>query len=286
MTLHLHPKNESRLYAQLKNHQINCLDTSSEIVLNNIGSIDDDQNVKNKFTISPCGSTIYTIQWDTILIYNILSGTLQSSFKIPYVKHQKCYYINHLDYHPKLFLLSAAVYGVNGGVVLLSHKSEGYSMDIQNHKVSVHQESLDDRWMLLKNNVNPKSSELLGNIIQRIDDILHQPQQHKNETDDFKKQNIVNRTDREDEYGENCGEIGTSVEVGSLAILSESDSDSSVGSGGTFTIQNRSVSEVSNRTFTLNKNAGCSIGMQQRNDGTYSIEKDNNSDDTTISESM
>lgn len=284
LTLHLHPKNELRLYAQLNNHQICCLDTSSEIVLNTVGSIENDHNIKSKFAISPCGSTIYTIQWDTILIYNILSGTLQSSFKIPHLKHRKCYYVSHLDYHPKLFLLSAAVYGVIGGIVLLSHKSEGYS--INNHNEAVHQDSVDDRWMLLKNNVNPKSSELLGSIIQRIDDILHQPQQHKNETDDFKKQNIVNRTDREDECNENVGEIGTSVELGSLAILSESDSDSSVGSGGTFTIRNRSVSEVSNRTFTLNKNAGCSNDMLPRNDGTYSIEKDNNSDDTTISESM
>lgn len=246
--------------------------------------MDEDQGIKNKFTISPCGSTIYTSQWDTILIYNILSGALHTTFKIPFIKHRKYCYISHLNYHPKLFLLSAAVYGVNGGIVLLSHKSDAYSID--NHKEVVHQDSLDDRWIFLKDNVNPKSSELLGNIIQRIDDILHQPQQHKNETDDFKKKNILdsNRTDRRDESDENAGEIGTSV--GSLEILSETDSDSSVCSGGTFTIQNRSASEVSNRTFTLQKNVGGSNAERQRNDGTYSIEKDNNSDDTTISESM
>lgn len=214
-------------------------------------------------------------------MYNILTGTLQSSFKVPYVKNRKHCYISHLDYHPKLFLLSATVYGINGGIVLLSHESEVHAMD--SHKEAVHQDSFD-RWMLLKDNINPKSSELLGNIIQRIDDILHQPQQHNtNETDDFKNENL-NRTDENDRNVEATGH----VEVGSLDIMSENESDSSVGSGGTFTIRNRSISEHSNRTFTLNKNGGGSnvVQREQVNDGTYSIEEDNHSDNTTISESM
>lgn len=213
-------------------------------------------------------------------MYNILTGTLQSSLKVPYVKYRKNCYISHLDYHPKLFLLCASVYGVNGGIVLLSHKSEVDSMDC--NKDAVLQNSFDDRWMLLKGNVNPKSSELLGNIIQRIDDILHQPQHNKNATDDFKKKNIANlkRTDVKDQNA-----VGY-VEVGSLNIISQSDSDSTVGSGGTFTVRNRSISEVSNRTFTLNKQADYPNDVQHVNDGTYSIEVDNNSDDTTISESM
>lgn len=169
------------------------------------------------------------------------------------------------------------MYGVNGGIVLLSHKSEVDSMDC--NKDAVLQNSFDDRWMLLKGNVNPKSSELLGNIIQRIDDILHQPQHNKNATDDFKKKNIANLKRTDDQ---NAGY----VEVGSLNIISQSDSDSTVGSGGTFTVRNRSISEVSNRTFTLNKQADYPNDVQHVNDGTYSIEVDNNSDDTTISESM
>lgn len=277
--LQLHPKNEQRLYAQLKNHQIYCLDTSNEIVLNTLGSIDDDQNVNNNFTISPCGSTIYTFLCDTIFMYNILTGTLQNSLKVPCVKNRKNSYISHLDYHPKSFLLSASVYDGNGGIVLFSHQSEVNSMDSRNE--AVRQDSFDDRWMLLKGNVNPKPSLLLGDIIQRIDDILHQPQHHKNETDDFKKENIanLNRTGESDQNV--AGAVGY-VEVGSLNIISESESDAD-GSGGTFTIRNRSMSDVSNRTFTLNKNAG---GRNEVNDGTYSIEPDNNSDDTTISESM
>lgn len=216
-------------------------------------------------------------------MYNILTGTLQSSLKVPYVKHRKNCYISHLDYHPKLFLLCASVYGGNGGIVLLSHKSDVDSMDC--NKEAVLHNSFDDRWMLLKGNVNPKSSELLGNIIQRIDDILHQPQHSKNATDDCKTKKIanLNRTDVQDQDA--VGAVGY-VEVGSLNIISESDSDSTVKSGGTFTVRNRSISEASNRTFTLNKKAGCSNDVQHVNDGTYSIEVDDNSDDTTISESM
>lgn len=211
-------------------------------------------------------------------MYNILTGTLQNSLKVPCVKNLKNSYISHLDYHPKLFLLSASVYDGNGGIVLFSHQSEANTID----KEAIQRDSFDDRWRLLKGNVNPKPSLLLGDIIQRIDDILHQPQHHKNETDDFKKKNIamLNRADESDQNV--AGAVGY-VEVGSLNIISESDSDSSAGSGGTFTIRNRSISEVSNRTFTLNKNAG---GRNEVNDGTYSIEPDNNSDDTTISESM
>lgn len=208
-------------------------------------------------------------------MYNVLTGTLQSSLKVPYVKNRKNCYISQLDYHPKLFLLCAAVYGGNAGIVLLSHKSSVDSMD--SNKDDVLQTSFDDRWMLLKGTVNPKSSELLGNIIQRIDDILHQSQPDKNATDDFKHKNVahLNRTGVRDQNAA----VGY-VEVGSLNINSESDSDSSVESGGTFTIRNRSTSDVSNRTFTLNGKPGVV------NDGTYSIEVGNNSDDTTISESM
>lgn len=216
-------------------------------------------------------------------MHNILTGTLQSSLKVPCVKNRKNSYISHLDYHPTLFLLSAAVYGSNGGIVLLSHKSEVYSMD--SHKEAVHQESFDDRWMLLKGNVNPKSSELLGNIIQRVDDILHQAKQNKNETDDFKNKSMANSRRSEDDDQNIAGY----VEVGRLNIVSDSESECSVNSGGTFTVRNRSISEaseVSNRTFTLNKNAVSSTDLRQVNDGTYSIEGGNNSDDTTISESM
>lgn len=282
-----------RLYAQQKNHLIDCLDIASQIILNTIDMADHDQHIKNKFTISPCGSAIYTIQWDTILMYNILSGSLQSSFKIPYVKHRKSY-ISHLDYHPKLFLLSAAVYGLNGGVVLLSHTSENYS--IENHDEVFHRNGSDDRWTLIKDHVHPQSSELLGNIIQRIDDILHQQphSKHKNETDDLKKKNIADkkRSDEKSECDQNdigVKKIVTPVLMGSLEFSTKSDTDSadsSIGSGGTFTINKKSVSEASNKTFTLSNKAGGSNVKQQVNDGTYSIEVDNNSDDTTISESM
>lgn len=284
LTLQLHPKNEQRLYAQLKNHQIYSLDAANEIVLNTLGSVDDDQNLTKKFTISPCGSTVFTVHWDTIFMHNILTGTVQSSVKVPYVKNRKNSYISHLDYHPKLFLLSAAVYAGNGGIVLLSHKSEVCSMDQQS--VVPDQDSFDNRWMLLKGSVNPRSSEMLGNIIERIDDILQQPhhqQTNKNETDDSKNGtkngNIVNlnRIDESETVGY--------VEVGPLNILSENDSDSTIESGGTFTIRNRTISNASNRTFTLDKNAVGS-NLQGVNDGTYSIEAGNDSDDTTVSESM
>lgn len=288
ITIQLHPKNEQRLYAQLRSHQINCLDTTNEIILNTIGAMDDDRNVNYKFTISPCGSTIYTIVWGTISMYNIVTGSVQSSLKVPCVKNRKNSYISHLDYHPKLFLLSAAVYDTDGGIVLLGHKSDiVHSVDDHDHKEAVHRDSFDDRWMLLKQNVNPKSSELLGNIIQRIDNILHQPQRNnKNETDDFKNENIANLNRSDHGVASGGGGAAGYVEIGSLNIISESDSDS-VESGGTFTIRNRSISEVSNRTFTLNKNAGGpSTGLEPVNDGTYSIDAGNNSDDTTISESM
>ncbi|KAJ6645718.1 Jouberin [Pseudolycoriella hygida] len=280
LSLQLHPKNEQRLYAQLKNHQINYIDTANEIVLNTLGSTDDDQNCNKKFTISPCSSTIYTVLWDTICMYDVLTGTLQSSLKVPHVKHHKFSYVSHLDYHPKLFLLSAAVYDLNGGILLFSHKSEGNLMD----KEVIHQDSFDDRWKLLKGQVSSNSSELLGNIIQRIDDILHQPLRHKNETDDFKNENLshLNRSDASD-GNEDVGQ----AEVELFDIVSESDSDSTAGSGGTFTIRKQSISdEISNKTFTLDKNGVSQNRVQRLNDGTYSIDANDNSDDTTVSESM
>lgn len=209
-------------------------------------------------------------------MYNILTGSQQSSLNLSHVKNHRGSYISHLDYHPKLFLLCASIYGSNGGVVLLTHKTEAPSSDVL-IKEPVRQDSFDDRWMLLKQNVHPKSSELLGTIIRRIDDILHQPQPNKNETDDLKNENIANQNVAD-------GAVDC-VEVGSLTIVSENESD--IESGGTFTVRSRSVAEVSNRTFTLNKNADGSNGLERVNDGTYSIKGNSDSDDdTTISESM
>lgn len=219
-------------------------------------------------------------------MYNIVTGSLQSSLNVPHVRNQRGSYLSHLDYHPKLFLLCAALYGANGGIVLLTHKMEASSSNGA-IEAPIRRDSFDDRWMLLKQNVHPKSSELLGNIIRRIDDILHQPHDNRNATDDLKNENIANHRTQDSVQGVADEAVGY-VEVGSLTIVSENDSDTE--SGGTFTVRSKSISEVSNRTFTLNKNAGGGSNDPTRiNDGTYSIKgdsRDTDSDDTTISESM
>lgn len=283
VSLQLHPKNEHRLYAQMRHHQIICLDAANEIVLNTLGAVDSDSNPHSKFTITPCGSIVCTILWDTICMHNILTGTVQSSLKVPYVKNRRHSYISHLDYHPKSFLLSVAVYDANGGIVLLSHRSESHDSMDGGHKEAVYESVLDDRWQLVKQNVHSKSSELLGTIIQRIDDIMHQPHLSRNETDDFKNENQHRSQNME-------RNVAAYVQMEPLNISSD-DSDSDVKSDGTFTVhKNESISEASNRTFTLNKNAtpSCSKVVQRVNDGTYSIQANDTSDedDTTISESM
>lgn len=259
---------------------IKSIEIRSGIVIQSFGTKFLDRN-NTRFTISPCGSILFSSTSNEIISWNLVDGSQISEIIVPISKSYRCY-ISSLDYHPHDHLLCATVYGPNGGLYLFGCKILIEPPITQNSNLAVNEKEKTVNSIVPNNEYTD-----LAKIIQKIDDIFLLPQ---NKTDDLKSSDaknenkynseIFSNSDRSISGNSNTFEINRPTPIPEIL---ESDS-SEQSDAGTFTIE-----KPSNRTFSIPVSSASND--QQPKNGTYSIENikpaiEYDSDDTTISESL
>lgn len=278
--MQLHPRGEA-LYTGSGGSVVNVFDVRTGIPLQSFVS-SDFSSAQMRFIISPCGSLLLTSTCTEIVGWNILNGSLVSTYELPVPHSHRKRCITSFDYHPSSNFVCVTVYGQAGddGLFLLGYKNAEATniamvVDQVRRQPQLSEAVLVPQRMAKKNADN----EDLSKIIKRIDDIFLLPQ---NRTDDVK---------REQPSGMGSATVLQSripipMPRGSMEMVEILSDGSSSSRSGTFTIPGGGDAEsVGSETFTVHK-----INENDGNDGTYSIkggdEKKNSDDDTTISESL
>lgn len=241
---------------------IRCIDMRTEMILQTIHLRHFDQQ-KIKFTMSPCGTYIFTTNNDQsrIVAWNLMNGIEHDFIVIPHIGHTKSF-ISSIDFHTNLDMMSITVYGQNGGLYLLGHQSMDASSNINLN--------LQRNFKL---NGNPKSVEHLQQTCKQLNDIICRVDAI------FSDSNATILNNQTDDH-----------KVNEKLIVTPDDLQS-IKSNHTFTIDQDAVDRnIKNfddqNSFSSHRTYNLSRKSNDPNDGTYKIEKHENSDDTTISESL
>lgn len=274
----LHPRGEI-IFINCSDGLSRSIDAGSGVILQSFGNSTFRTN-NRRFSITPCGTMLLTTDDDEIIGWNLLNGNKVTKIKLPIIQHHKICYISSMDYHQHNNFLIASVYGSgnDGSIFLLA-----YSTDT-NKETSTNVEKLNlDRVPTLSTGHFAENQDL-SKIIQRIDDIFLLPQ---NKTDDVKAGSVSVispvgsvEADSSDESSENNTFVvmAEDDDAGTFNLQSQLSSSGC----GTFTVHNNNSKSHDNETFSIsNTKSG-----RKNIDGTFSINGGDQSDDTTISESL
>lgn len=132
--MELHVKS-NRLYVQCVNDPlIYAIETTSAIIVKTIRFADDYHitlELRNTFTVSPCGTVIFTksAHEDQIKCIRISNEEHLGQFRIPISLTTKKYAVTSLCYHPSKDLISCSIFGdtIHSCLFLLCHETEEMS---------------------------------------------------------------------------------------------------------------------------------------------------------------
>lgn len=266
----LHP-HEDKIFAHSID-TIKCFDISTGIPIQTF-------NLKNhgsdryKFTISPCGTFIFTTYQYKIIAWSLYASTQQYSFNLSNSAHNSKNFISSMNFHPNGIILSVTVYGENETVYLLSQSN----IDLDNTYIFGNMNEIrvngDNN-----NEIQQKCNSIVGNrklndIIRRVDAIFAFGLNHINQTDDHK----VTEKNQKSTLTPTTVELLAEDQLNSSENEEDDDDDDS---NRTYTLSKQSSVSSDNRTFNISNSVN--------NDGTYNVENEGkiNPDDTDVSESM
>lgn len=180
----------NRLYVQCVNDQlIYAIETTSAIIVKTIRFADDYHitlELRNTFTISPCGSLIFTksAHEDQIKCIRISNEELVGQFRIPISLTTKKYAVTSLCYHPSKDLISCSIFGdtIHSCLFLMCHEtaemSKRHSSVIPSrddlnweHDLSTLQQWYTNRSQEITVTDGPNGIAL-DSILSRIDDLF------------------------------------------------------------------------------------------------------------------
>lgn len=201
--------------------------------------------------------------------WNVQSGKLDETVTENFYQRSNDAFISFLDYHPKDSYLAVSIYGSNGGIALMGHT---------HIELSGKSEELVARVEKLELN-KKKSGEYrvnLTELLKSLDNVFMAP----STTSSLHKINSIT------DDGKMLAKQKSSSEVtGSDHTFTIDKNEMS----GTFIIekppakpprvQKKSSSSSENKTFSVHRS-------EQINNNTFEIDVGNQSDDTTISESL
>lgn len=168
---------------------IYAIETTSAIIVKTIRFADDYHNtleLRNTFTISPCGSLIFTkcAHDDQIKCIRISNEEVMGQFRIPISLTTKQYAVTSLSYHPSKDLIACSIFGdtIHSCLFLLCHETD----DINKRQGSIIQNKDDINWEhdlnTLQQWYNNRSYDMtnidgvneiaLDSILNRIDDLF------------------------------------------------------------------------------------------------------------------
>lgn len=318
--MEIHPFDE-RLYVQCNNDTlVHCLELTSGIVIRSWG----EPNKINlplvvqkhrKFTISACGSLLFTTQNDQIHCWNYLDDEKCDELKIISKSNESKAFISTMHYHPNLLLMVCSIYGEDNtiSICLMSYENEGddllneIKINEGNNENELEQDLLAlERWHRIRQNVlenDEKAINTFDKILDRIDNLFKMAIKKPNRTDDF-KQEIQNKVvkeklkleeTRKHESSEsdtnqfnNQNDSITKLSINADTVMYDSASNST----GTFVIEKNIdtiVQAYTNSPNTSNNSNNTFKITRRRSDETYEIEnneKKSHESDTSISDSI
>lgn len=265
----LHP-HDDKIFAHSLD-AVKCFDIATGIA---IQTFDLRHHAKDRynFTISPCGSYVFTTYQQKIIGWCLYASSKQFSFCVPAQMTKQ--FISSMNFHPNGNLLSVSVYGANGSIFLLSNSNDGDGLFFYFEKEDNGPTRKVTNFNLsntLVNYNNTMENNKLTDIIRRVDEIFNFGSAQLNKTDDHKvteKYEMTTRAQAADPGG---------AQSSGRSLVASGDSS------GTFTVKRNASISSSNRTFKVSTGAGNAKG----NDGTYNVDNEDgvDSDHTTISDS-
>lgn len=275
LSIIVHPR-EDKIFA----HSIDiikCFDIATGIAIQTF-DVKYHESERYKFTISPCGTFIFTTYQYKIIAWSLYSSAQQYIYNLTNYDNSKNF-ISSMNFHPNGMILSVTMYGEDGLVYLLSHSG---SIDLDNmlytvdNKNEFRRKSDNDSTIPNKCTSSVVENTKLSDIIRRVDEIFTFGSAQINQTDDNKvtEKNQISTLILPASIGNLADELQSSE---------DEDCDDS-NSNKTFTVAKQSSVSSDNRTFNVSNSV--------ENGGTYNVEIDINinpsinPDDTDISESM
>lgn len=172
LRIELHPKNNRILAQCLKDPLIYVIDITSAIVTQTIETAPETR----RFTISPCGTFIFTngINDDKINYIRILDAKESKHFRLPISLTTRKYLITSLTFHPTKNIIACTLFGssINFCLYLMYHDNENI------HEKSIGENLRHDLHSINQwNGLRSKESAIFGSealeaILHRIDDLF------------------------------------------------------------------------------------------------------------------
>lgn len=244
-----HPKS-NRIFVQCLNDPlIYGIDITSAIVTQTIETA---LETRHTFTISPCGTFIFTngIKDDQIECIRILDANERTHFRLPISLTTRKYLITSLTFHPTKNIIACTLFGSSMNFCLyLMHHDNGHEKSIgEDLRLDLHS---IDQWNGLRSKESAIcGSEALEAILHRIDDlfcIAIQSPKHFAEYEQLKQMQMdlekfqqplrhLNMDDRELENGVKDFRKNSN---GSINNNNNNDTQSTTSSHETFTLEKR-----------------------------------------------
>lgn len=166
---------------------IYAIETTSGIVIQTIRSTDEmhEMKVRNTFTVSPCGSLIFTkcSQEEKIKCFRITDGDYIDQIRVPHSLITKKYAVTSLNYHPTKNLIAYSILGrnIHSCLFLLCSDQEPFKKSDETYlqnEIDRHLNSGTFNFQQLQNiqsqdlNLHDIKSFAFESILNRIDDLF------------------------------------------------------------------------------------------------------------------
>lgn len=206
--LELHAKS-NRLYVQCMNDPlIYAIEITSAVVIQTINFINEadlSTEFRTTFTVSPCGSLIFTkcINDDQIKCIRISNDEQIGHFRIPISVATRKYSVTSLTFHSNKNLVACSIFGdaINSCLILMYNENDSIknAHDVTNQYEDDLEHSVHtlDEWHTKRaqeirdlDATNGIKSHAIDSILNRIDDLFFmaiQSPQYSNDIDQFKE---------------------------------------------------------------------------------------------------
>lgn len=165
---------------------IYAIETSSAIVIHTIRSTDEmhDMKIRNIFTVSPCGTFIFTkcSQEEQINCFRISDGDCVGQIRVPHSLITKKYAVTSISYHPTKNLIAYSIFGSNIHSCLFQLCSDLEPFKQQNDETYLKTENdrrleydsfkFHDLQAIQSQDLNDIKSVAIESILSRIDDLF------------------------------------------------------------------------------------------------------------------
>lgn len=182
----------------IKDPIIYSIEIISGTVIQSIGEQNAQRtNVHKPFTLSPCGSHLFTSNNNAIECWHCLNDKKMAQIQISISLDST--FISSLSYHPNKFLMACSVYGDASNVCMLLLNYENNDLNQMNDSnLSNYDRSNDldrdlmalERWNCARAKTlyeNGNTLHTFNNILNRIDDLFFMAIKSPNRTDDYKQ---------------------------------------------------------------------------------------------------